>query len=82
MKNKIDETIDAICIWIQKELDVKKNKSDKTISEMVKALAELVSARAGYNSISFISEKEIEKLRGITIDLPIHDIQQEVEAYK
>ncbi len=81
MNNKVDETINAICIWIQKELE-KKDKGVESVSEMVKALAELVSARAGYNSISFISENEIEKLRGITIDLPIHDIQQEVEAYK
>lgn len=44
MKN-VDKTIDAICKWIQGELkfDLSHEKSD--VAEMIKALAELVSAR-------------------------------------
>ncbi len=41
----VDKTIDAICNWIQKELKSKKSNTNRTIPEMVKALAELVSAR-------------------------------------
>ena len=50
MEKEVDKTIEDICKWIQKEL-----KNDEMIGEgirvqnMTKALAELVSARAGLN---------------------------------
>lgn len=44
---KVDETIEVICEWINKELE---NPSpiyaNSTLPEMIKALAELMSARA------------------------------------
>lgn len=44
---KVDETIDEICDWIQKDLKNEGCVEDKyTTAEMVAALAALVSARA------------------------------------
>lgn len=43
--NNIDKTIDILCSWIQKELDSDTGTEKNTLIEMVKALAELVSAR-------------------------------------
>ena len=40
----VEKTIDDICEWIQKQLNNGKCNNDHEISEMVKALAELVSA--------------------------------------
>lgn len=40
---KVNQTIDAICDWIQKELEGAPEVDQ--VSNMVKALAELVSAR-------------------------------------
>lgn len=40
---KVDETINAICDWIQN--DLKKEGFDKSTTEMIEALAALVSAR-------------------------------------
>ena len=40
----VEKTIDTICEWIQKQLNNGKCNTDRQISEMVKALAELVSA--------------------------------------
>lgn len=46
MKN-VDKTIDAICNWVQKELKNTDSTPDcSELPEMVKALAQLVSARA------------------------------------
>ncbi len=43
----IDKTIDSICNWIQKAIEVSPPGSEGgTIPETIKALAELVSARA------------------------------------
>ncbi len=44
MQENVDKTIDAICGWIQNEING--NLTPMVISEMTKALAELVSARA------------------------------------
>ena len=41
---KVDETIEDICDWIKKELDNDVNKD--MVANMVRALAELVSARS------------------------------------
>ena len=41
----IDKTIDAICVWIKKELEAGKSNRNHEISKMAEALAELVSAR-------------------------------------
>lgn len=55
MENKVNETIDAVCDWIQKELKGTKELKGAgetivlpvvPISEVIKALAELVTARA------------------------------------
>lgn len=46
MKN-VDKTIDALCNWVQKELKNTDSTPDYSeLPEMVKALAQLVSARA------------------------------------
>lgn len=42
----VDKTIDAICNWIQKALNGETYVEGNVLTEMVKALAELVSARA------------------------------------
>lgn len=44
--NKVDETIEVLCDWIQKQLTDGKCDTSHQVSEMVKALAELVSASA------------------------------------
>lgn len=44
MSENVDKTIDAICGWIQDKINI--NDSPMVISEMTKALAELISARA------------------------------------
>ena len=41
---KVDETIEDICDWIQKELD--NDVNNYMVANMVRALAELVSARS------------------------------------
>ncbi len=41
----VDKTIDALCDWIQGELNSKASVGRNNLSEMVKALAELISAR-------------------------------------
>lgn len=41
---KVDETIEDICDWIQKELD--NDVNNDMVANMVRALAELVSARS------------------------------------
>ena len=53
MENKVNEVIDAVCDWIQKELKRTTERTGETIvlpvapvSEVIKALAELVTARA------------------------------------
>lgn len=43
--NNVDKTIDALCDWIQKELNSDVGTEKNTLTEMIKALAELVSTR-------------------------------------
>ena len=46
----VDETIDAICVWIQSELKGMGSMTMNTIlPETIKALADLVAARAQRN---------------------------------
>lgn len=42
---EVDKTIDAICNYIQKMLKSEVDNTNHNVSEMVSALAELVSAR-------------------------------------
>lgn len=42
---KVDNTIENICVWIEKELASERLDNNSEVSEMIKALAELVSAR-------------------------------------
>lgn len=45
-ENKVDETIECICGWIQESISSEKtNGNVLEITEMTKALAELISAR-------------------------------------
>ena len=44
--NKVNETIEVLCNWIQTQLADGKGDTSHQVSEMVKALAELVSASA------------------------------------
>lgn len=41
----VDKTIDMLCNWIQEELKSDVGIENRILPEMVKALAELVSAR-------------------------------------
>lgn len=43
---KVDETINAMCDWIQKELGETNTQNCDGVSKMVTALADLISARA------------------------------------
>lgn len=45
---KVDETINAVCNWIQQELDETKCMDACELVAMTKALAELVSARENF----------------------------------
>lgn len=46
-KNKVDETIECVCGWIQEGIASEKKEGNALeIAEMIKALAKLVSARA------------------------------------
>lgn len=47
MKNKVDTTIECICDWIQDNIANEKTEGNAIeITETIKALAELASARA------------------------------------
>ncbi len=51
----IDKTIDAICDWIQEEAkDTSSYREADTMPKTIKALAELVSARARINIIQIL----------------------------
>ena len=47
VKDKVDETIVAVCDIIQEKIKEDSFDEDKNISHMVEALAKLISARAG-----------------------------------
>ena len=47
--NEVDKTIEAICGWIQKELEKADIADGSEIASTISALAELVSARAKHN---------------------------------
>lgn len=47
--NEVDKTIEAICGWIQKNLEKAEGVEVYEIANMTCALAELVSARAKHN---------------------------------
>lgn len=54
MMQKVDETIDVLCEWIQGALkDVNAVQEQSILPDIVKALAELVSAR-GNETIDFL----------------------------
>lgn len=43
---KIDKTIISVCVWIQNEIEGgSENRSEDSLTDMVKALAELIAAR-------------------------------------
>ena len=44
--SKVEETIEVLCDWIQDQLGDGKCDTSHQVSEMVKALADLVSASA------------------------------------
>ena len=50
--NKVNETIEVLCDWIQTQLANGKCDTSHQVSEMVKALAELVSANAAQSSFT------------------------------
>ena len=47
VKDKVDETIVAVCNRIQEKIKEDSFDEDKNISHMVEALAKLISVRAG-----------------------------------
>lgn len=49
MMENVENTINAVCNWIQEELQ--KDSPSEQLSETVKALAELVSAKATVEAI-------------------------------
>ena len=48
-RQDVEKTIEVICEWIQKQLNDGKCNTNYEVSEMVKALAELVSVSAKIN---------------------------------
>lgn len=44
--NNVDKTIEALCDWIQKELNSDVGTEKNTLTEMTNALAALITARA------------------------------------
>ncbi len=50
--NKVNETIKVLCDWIQTQLADGKCDASHQVSEMVKALAELVFANAAQSSFT------------------------------
>ena len=50
---KIDKTIDAVCDWIQEEINKKNISLGRETVEMVNALASLVEARAEINAQNY-----------------------------
>ena len=55
----VEKTIEVICNWIQKQLNDGKCNTNHEISEMVKALAELVSASAKIVGTTIVEESYI-----------------------
>lgn len=56
---KVDKTIEAICVWICENIEMAShNKQSMVVPEMVKALAELVTARAGARKEGQESDQE------------------------
>ncbi len=55
---KVNETIDVVCIWIQKRLDADQCDTGHDVSEMVKALAELISASAKHKRMPQLHQKD------------------------
>lgn len=51
--DKVDQTIGVLCDWIQRELGDDRYADHPQTAEMIKALAELVSARAQDKAIGF-----------------------------
>ena len=47
--NKVDETIEVLCDWIQAQLVDDKCDISHQVSEMTKALAALITAKANLN---------------------------------
>lgn len=49
MDNKVNETINALCDWIQKELSkIDGNDKESIMPEMIEALTELIKAYRSY----------------------------------
>lgn len=55
----MEKTIEVICEWIRKQLTDGECNTDRQISEMVKALAELVSASAKIVGTTIVEEHYI-----------------------
>lgn len=49
MNNKINETINALCDWVQKELEnIDGTDKESIVPEMIEALTELIRTYQGY----------------------------------
>ncbi len=70
MKTQVDATIEAICKWLQKRTE-EETLDYKEISEPIKALAELVSARATleeYREDSY-QQSDLGEIRSLEVDI-------------
>ncbi len=64
---KLDETIEAVCDWVQKACKGEVSSLDKgALPEMVKALAELVSARTPKN-VDGIKEEVASQIKALVL---------------
>lgn len=68
---RVDKTIDAICEWIQKELEKSNSVQEHSIlPDITKALAELVTARAKCKNYFAVSSSMCSKTVRKNSDTP------------
>lgn len=70
MKKEVDKTIKAVCQWLQKRAE-EETLDYKEISEPIKALAELVSARSTleeYREDSY-QQSDLGEIRSLEVDI-------------
>lgn len=73
--DEVDETIEMICEWIQAELKESNSiQENNSLPEMIKALAELVSARR----ICSISESDLLEKLGTSLEKQMVEELQEL----
>lgn len=77
--NKVNETIQMLCDWIQTQLSDGKCDTSHQVSEMVKALAELVSANAAQSSFA-ACHTVVKNKAGNTLNLTYDSAERRVRV--